>query len=82
MRAVQVRVRLDLFVFQGKVEFYQNVVDLSPPVPITGSPKAVHMLSCLCDNACKISLAIYNRIRASCPFNRLLFVPTCAEQAR
>ena len=30
-----------------KVGFYQNVINLSPPVPMTGSPKATH-LSCLC----------------------------------
>ena len=28
-------------------------MDLLPPVPTTGSPKAVHVLSCLCDNACR-----------------------------
>ena len=42
-----------------KVEFYQNVINLSPPVPTTGSAKAFHVLSCLCDNACKRPLAIY-----------------------
>ena len=58
---------------------------LSPPVLTTGSPKAVHELSCLCDNACKRSLAICRKIRASCPVSRLLSVPiwpACAEQGR
>ena len=40
------------------VEFYQGAIDLFPPVLMTGSTKAVHVLSCLCDNACKRSLAI------------------------
>ena len=34
-----------------------------------------HVLSCLCDNACKRSLAICCKSRASCPINRLLSVP-------
>ena len=66
-----------------KVEFYQNVIDSSPPVLTTGSLKAVHVLSCLCDNACKRSLAICRKSRASCPVSRLLSVPilpACAEQ--
>ena len=41
-----------------KLEFYQNAIDLFPPVLTTGSTKAVHVLSCLCDNACKRFLAI------------------------
>ena len=41
--------------------------ELSPPVPMTGSQKAIHVLSCLCDNACKGSLAIICKSRASCP---------------
>ena len=45
-----------------KVEFYQHVIDLSPPVLTTGSTKAVHLLSCLCNNACKRSLAICRKI--------------------
>ena len=40
-----------------KVGFYQHVINLSPPVPTTGSAKAAHVL-CLCDNACKRSLAV------------------------
>ena len=39
-----------------KVEFYQNVINLSPLGPTTGSQEAVHVLSCLCDNACERSL--------------------------
>ena len=41
-----------------KVEFYQHAIHLSPPESTTGSPKAIHVLSCLCDNACKRSPAI------------------------
>ena len=43
---------------------------------------AICVLSCLCDNACKRSLAICRKNRASCPVSRLLSVPiwpTCAE---
>ena len=47
-----------------KVEFYQGAIDMSPPVLTTGSTKAVHVLSCLCDNACKQSLAICRKSRA------------------
>ena len=53
-----------------KVDFYQHAIDLSPPVLMTGSPKAVYVLSCLCDNACKRSLAICRKSRASCPVSR------------
>ena len=55
-----------------KVKCYQNVINFSPPVPTTGSPKAVHVLSCLYDNACKRSLAICHKSRASCPVSRSL----------
>ena len=51
----------------------------------TGSTKAVHVLSCLCDNACKRSLVICHKSRASCPVGRLLSVPiwpACAKQGR
>ena len=41
-----------------KVEFYHCAVNTFPPVPTTGSKKAVHVLLCLCNNACKRSLAI------------------------
>ena len=67
-----------------KEEFYQYVINLSPPVPMTGSPKAIHVL-CLCDNACKKFLAICHKSRASCPVSRLLSVPiwpACAKQGR
>ena len=33
-----------------------------------------HVLSCLCDNACKGSLAICRKNRALCPVSRLLYV--------
>ena len=49
----------------GKVEFYQHVNDLSPQILMTVSPKAVHVLLCLRDNACKRSLAICWKSRAS-----------------
>ena len=66
-----------------KMECYQCVIDLFPPVSIIGSPKAVHVLSCLCDNTCKRSLAIDHKSMTSCPIGRLLSVPiwpACAEQ--
>ena len=44
-----------------KVEFYHT--------------KAVHVLLCLCNNACKRSLAICRKSRALCPVSRLLSVP-------
>ena len=64
-----------------KVELYQYAIDFSPPVPTT--PQAIRVLSCLCDNACKISLAICRKSRALCPVSRFLAVPlwpACAEQ--
>ena len=63
------------FVCFRKVEFYQHVIDLSPPVPTTGSPKTIHVLTCLCDNACKRFLVTCHKSRASCPVSRLLSVP-------
>ena len=63
------------FVCFRKVEFHQCVFNLSPPVPTTGSPKAVHVLSCLCDHTCKRSLAICCKSRALFPVSRLLSVP-------
>ena len=71
-------------VYFRKVGFYQNVINLSPP-PTSGLPKAVHVLSCLCDNACKRSLTICRKSRALCPISRLLSVPiwpAWAEQGR
>ena len=43
-----------------KVVCYQNVKNLSPPVPTTGSPKAIHVVLCLC----KRSLVICHKSRA------------------
>ena len=66
-----------------KVRFYHGVIHSFPPVPTTGSKKAVHVLLCLCNNACKRSLAICRKSRASCPVIRLLSVPiwpACAKQ--
>ena len=68
-----------------EVEFYQGAIDMFPPVLTTGSTKAVHVLSCLCDNACKRSLAICHKRRALCPVSRFLSVPiwpACAKQGR
>ena len=61
------------------LECYQLV----PPVLTTGSPKAARVLSCLCHNACKRSLAICRKNRASSPVRRLLCVPiwpVCAKE--
>ena len=47
--------------------------------------KAVHVLLCLCNNACKRSLAICRKSRALCPVSRLLSVPmwpACVKQGR
>ena len=70
---IQVRARLDLL--DRKVELYHCAIDLPPPVLMTGSKKAVHVLLCLCNNACKRSLAICRKSRALCPISRLLSVP-------
>ena len=67
------------------MEFYHNVIDLSQPVLTTGSPKAVHVLSRLCDDTCKRSLAIRRKSRVLCPVSRLASVHiwrACAEQGR
>ena len=58
-----------------RVVCYQNVINLSPPVGKTGSPKTAPVLLCLCNNACKRSLAICRKSRALCPVSRLLSVP-------
>ena len=58
-----------------KVEFCHCVIDSLPPVLMTGSKKAVHVLLCLCNNACKRFLAICRKSRALCPVSRLLSVP-------
>ena len=58
-----------------KVEFYHCVIDSLPPVLATGSKKAIHVLLCLCNNACKRSLVICRKSRALCPVSRLLSVP-------
>ena len=68
-----------------KVEFYHCVIHSFPPVLTTGSKKAAHVLLCLCNNACKRSLAICRKSGALCLVSRLLFVPVwsaCAEQGR
>ena len=54
------------------VEFYHCGIDSLQPVPMTGSKKVVHVLVCLCNNACKRSLAICCKSRALCPVSRLL----------
>ena len=55
------------------VEFYKNASNLFPPVPKTGSPKALHVLLCLYNNACKRSLAICRNSRALYPISRYLY---------
>ena len=68
---------------KGREELYHFVIDSLPPVPTTGSKKAVYVLLCLCNNACKRSLAICHKSRALCPVSRFLSVPiwpACAEQ--
>ena len=72
-QVIQVRTCLDPL--DRKVEFCYCVIDSLPPVPTTGSKKAVHVLLCLCNNACKKSLAICRKSRALCPVSRLLSVP-------
>ena len=65
------------------LEFYQGAIELFLPVLTTGSTKVVHVLSCLCDNACKRSPAICRKSRASSPVSRLMSVPiwlACAKQ--
>ena len=42
---------LDPFVFHRKVEIYQDVINLFPPVPMIGSTRAVHVFSSQCGNA-------------------------------
>ena len=69
-----------------KVVCCHCVIDSLPPVPTTGSKrKAVHVSLCLCNDACKRSLAICHKSRALCPVSRLLSVPiwpACAKQGR
>ena len=72
-RAIQVRARLDPL--DRKVELNHCAIDMLPPVATTRSKKAVHVLLCLCNNACKRSLAICCKSRALCPVSRLLSVP-------
>ena len=50
-----------------KVEFYHCVIHSLPPVPTTGSTKAIDMLLCLCNNSCKSSLAICRKSRVCVP---------------
>ena len=47
--------------FFRKAEIYQHVINLFPPVLKTGSTKAAHVCSCLCDNECERSLAVYRK---------------------
>ena len=67
--------RVDWSACFRKVRFYHCVTDSFPPAPTTASKRAVHVLLCLCNNACKISLAIYRKNWALCPVSRLLSVP-------
>ena len=45
-----------------------TVTNSLPPVPMTGSKKAVHVLLCLCNNACKRFLAICVRVGHRVPW--------------
>ena len=73
-----------------KVEFHQGAIDLFPLVLTTGATETIHVFLCLCDNACKRSLAIklylcVVSVGHSCPVSRLLSVPiwpACAKQGR
>ena len=79
MQSVQVRACF------RKVVCCHSAIELFPPVPTTGSKKAVHVSLCLYNDACKRSLAICHKSTASCPFSRLLSVPiwpACAKQGR
>ena len=68
--AVQVIAHHDLFVSEN-----WNSIKMLSRVLTTGSPKTDYVLSCLCDNACKGSVAICCKRRASCPVSRLLSSP-------
>ena len=41
---------------RGNSTVVHCAIDLLPPLPTTGSKKAVNVLLCLCNNACKRSL--------------------------
>ena len=73
-QAIWVRARHDPLVIE-RWNSYHCVTDLLPPVPTTGSKKAVRVLLCLCNNACKRSLAICCKSMALCPISSLLSVP-------
>ena len=72
--AIQVRARLDLLV----LERWNSIAVLltrSHQCRRLVKKKAVHVLLCLCNNACKRSLAICRKSKAMCPVSRLLSVP-------
>ena len=48
--AVEVRARHDLLVSDG----IQGAIDLFPPMLMTGSTKAIRVLSCVCDNVIRV----------------------------
>ena len=51
-----------------KVVCCHSAIDSFPPVPMTGlTKKVVYVSLCLCNDACKRSLAICRKSRASCP---------------
>ena len=60
----------DLMVFFGDTRYLSVTNFLQPVVE-----KSCHVLSCLCDNACKSSLAICLKSRELCSINRFLSVP-------
>ena len=56
-----------------KVEIYQHAIDLCRWLV---QQRLCHVLSCLCDNAFKRSIAVCRKSRVSCPISRPLSVPT------
>ena len=83
-RAVQVRAWHNPFVSE-----MWNSTSMSSTCPFQCDwlfyQKPYHVLSCLCGHACKRSLAICRKSRASYPVSRLLsahILPACAKQGR
>ena len=60
------------FVCFRKVEFHQHAIDLSHQCCRLVKQRLCPVLSCLCDNVCKRSLAICRKSGASCPISSLL----------
>ena len=67
-----------------KLEFYQGAIDMFPQVLTTGSTKAVHVLSYLCDNACRrlpecVCVCDSNECHFQYYFIHIMTVPTCSK---